>query len=451
VSAVGRIAGRLLLPLGQRLASTLAKPEGWFRSWSVNGGGGYSDDDAVAVNEITALNYSAVFSCVSLIAGAIAGLPLPVYRKTANGKEEAADNPAWDVLQREFNPGMSALTAREAGIAHLLTWGNSYARIISKRNGDLVELRTLAPDIVRPRLSSGEIVYDIFNRKSGQVAETLLAGEVLHVPGLGFDGYVGYSPITISKTAIRSGMAQDREAERFITRGVRPPGALKLPAGKKFANAQEAKEFRERWEATHNGAASGQKILILEDGREWESLGVDPVAAQLLESRKFSRSEVAGIYRVPPFMIGDVEKTTSWGTGVEEQGVNFVKYTLLNWIRRIEAEYNRKLFTKESGFYCKHNVEGLLRGDMLKRSQALEVQHRRGIITDNEWRELEDYNPVEGGDVRHFPLAEGRVDDDGEDIAPPASVPNKNDNPNKTPPVMSPDPEDSIDPEEELP
>lgn len=402
----------------RRSASTLSNPGGWFKSWALTGNG-ESVEGEIYVNESTALNYSAVYSCVTLIAGSIAGLPLQVFRKADDGREEATDEPVSDVLGREFNSDMSALAGRECGLGHLLTWGNSYAQIVSRANGDIVEIRPLAPDLTKPRMTEGGVVYDIFDRKTGQLAKTLLAPEVLHVPGFSFDGLVGYSPVRLTKTAIRSGMAQDREAEKFITRGVRPPGALKLPPGKRFANAQEAREFRERWESVHNSPDSGQKILILEDGREWESLGIDPESAQLLESRKFSRAEIAGIYRVPPFMIGDVEKTTSWGTGVEEQGVNFVKYTLMNWINRIEAEYNRKLFPKESGLYCKHNVEGLLRGDILKRSQALEIQHRRGIITDNEWRALEDKNPVEGGDVRHYSLAEGRVDEDGDDIAPP--------------------------------
>ncbi len=433
-------------------ASSLREPERYFYDWATGNSEGASGP---VVNEITALNYLAVFSCVSLIAGAIAGLPLGVYRRQDRARVEAVDHPTYALLHDEFNPDMSAMIAREASIAHLLTWGNSFTQIVTKRNGDVEQLRPIAPDIVRVRRrdangARGPLVYDIKNRQTGQFELTLPAEEVLHIPGLGFDGLIGYSPIRVAKTAIRAGMAQDRESERFITAGFRPPGAIKLPAGKRFQTTADGQTFRKRFEEVHNTEGGNIKVLILEDGADWATLGVDPKDAQVLESRSFSRGEICGLYRVPPHLIGDVEKSTSWGTGIEEQGANFVKYTLLNWIRRTEQEYNRKLYEKGSGLYCKHSVEGLLRGDLLKRSQALEVQHRRGIITDNEWRELEDRNPVEGGDVRHFPLAEGRVDEDGDDLPPPAATapasppsgppsPGQNANPNdNTPPGDKP-------------
>lgn len=402
------------------MASTLASPERWLINWA---GGNAGGEPVPQVNEVTALNYLSVYSCVSLIAGAIAGLPLVVYQREKKGRREATEHAAHFLLHDEFNPDMSAMIGRECGIAHLLTWGNSYTQIVGRRNGDIAQLRPIAPDIVKPVRKSNKvpIEYEVYDRSTGQLVLTLPAAEVLHVPGLGFDGIVGYSPVRIAKTAIRAGMAQDREAEKFVTRGIRPPGALKMQPGRKFANANDAKTFRDKFNAIHQSADGSQQIIILEDGQEWMKLGIDPVDAQLLESRKFSRSEIAGLYRVPPHMVGEVEKTTSWGKGIEEQSINFVTYTLMNWIKRIEQEYNRKLFPRGSGFYCKHLVDGLLRGDALKRAQSLEVQHRRGIITDNEWRELEDRNPVEGGNVRHFPLNEGRVDEDGDDIPPPVA------------------------------
>ncbi len=402
-------------------ASSLRAPEQWFTDWSQGNPGGVGGP---VVNEMTALNYLAVFSCVSLIAGAIAGLPLCVYERLPRGRRELDDHPAYRILHDEYNPDMSAMIAREAGIAHLLTWGNSYTQIVFKRNGDVDQLRPIAPDLVKPRRrdgNTGPLVYEIKDRQTGQVALTLPADEVLHVPGLGFDGLIGYSPVRIAKTAIRAGMGQDRESERFITQGFRPPGAIKLPPGKRFATTGDAQTFRKRFTDVHNTEDGNLKILVLEDGADWASLGVDPKTAQVLESRAFSRGEICGLYRVPPHLIGDVEKSTSWGTGIEEQGINFVKYTLMNWIRRDEQEKNRKLFPKGSKLYCKHNVDALLRGDFLKRSQGFEILARRGIITDNDWREKEDMNPVEGGNVRHFPLNEGRIDENGDDLPPPDS------------------------------
>src|SRR5581483_9202508 len=162
-------------------------------------------------------------------------------------------------------------------------------------------------------------------------------------------------------------------------------------------------------------------VIILEDGAEWVELGVDPKSAQLLDSRKYSKKEICGMYRVPPFLVGDVDSSTSWGTGIGEQKQGFVDYCLMGWVRRVECELKRKLGRDDPDVYYRHQVEELLRGDLLKRTQAREIQHRRGVITDNEWRLDEHLDAVEGGDVRHFPLNEGRVTEEGEELAPPVA------------------------------
>ncbi len=409
--------GRGLMAAG---GTTLANPAGWFTNWRVNGPNVSSGP--VSVTEQTALNYLTVFNCVSLISSTSAALPLITYKRNGKYTSRATERPEYRILKTEFNPDMSALTAREAGTAHLLTWGNSYSQIVTNKSGStLQQIQPQGPDIVTViRNSRKKLGYEIRDRETNKVVATLPAEEVLHVPGLGFDGIVGYSPIRIAKTAIKCGMAMDAEAERFITRGIRPPGAIKFPVGgKKFKTEAEAIQWREAFKRIHASDESSLNILVLEDGADWMSLGVDPETAQLLESRKFSRKEICGLYRVPPHMIGDVEGSTSWGSGIGEQKDGFVTFTLLNWLKRIEAEYNRKLFGGDDGeYYCEHLVDGLLRGDILKRTQALQIQHMRGIITDNQWRELENMNPMDGGDVRHYPLAEGRIDIDGNDITP---------------------------------
>src|SRR5262249_31527758 len=159
----------------------------------------------------------------------------------------------------------------------------------------------------------GELEYEVYDRQTGQVIETLPRDEVLHVPGLSFDAMCGYSMVRVARHTIRTGVAQDREAERFITRGIRPPGAVKFPPGEKAAL-----RFRDSFRRLHSSEEGSLNVIILEDGADWQSLGVDPESAQLLESRKFTALEICGIYHVPPHMVGLVEKTTGWGTGIEE-------------------------------------------------------------------------------------------------------------------------------------
>ena len=409
-------------------ASTLAAPESWFLNFAT---GNPNGEPGPAVNEFTAYNYLAVWQCVSLIAGKIAELPLKTYRgdDDGRGRVEAKDRSEYRLLLDEFNPQMSAMTARETGLAHLLTWGNSYTQIISNKSGSTVTaLVPTGPDVTKPRRENGAIVYDIFRRGTGEKIDTVPAEEMLHVPGLGFDGLLGYSPVRVAKSAIRAGMAQDQGAERFITRGIRPPGAIKMKEGKKFKDAQAAIQFRENFRAIHASNDSDLNVVVLEDGAEWQSLGVDPKSAQLLDSRKYSRKEICGLYRVPPFLLGDIESSTSWGTGVGQQLQAFVDYCLMTWIRRVEVEYKRKLAKDDPNIYYRHCVEDMLRGDFAGRTTSLQILHQRGIITDNDWRWIEHMNPVEGGDVRHMPLNEILIDAAGDPVslatAPaPVSVP----------------------------
>jgi HK97 family phage portal protein len=400
--------------------TSLASPSPWFVNWATGNPGG---DAGPVVNEYTAMNYLAVYSCVSLIAGTIAALPLETYRprKSGKGKDRAADLPEYRILRDEFNAKTSAMVGREAGNGHLLTWGNSYAQVVKNKSGSkTLQLNPLGPDCVKvvPSPDGKKLLYEVYQRGTNELLARLPGEEVLHVPGLGFDGLVGYSPVRIARHSIRAGMAMDVEGEKFVTRGIRPPGAIKFPAGKKFATDQQAIDFRERFQRIHANRDSALNAVILEDGADWVALGMDPESAQFLESRKFTRGEVAGMYRVPPHLLGDVEKSTSWGTGIGEQTDGFVKFCLLIWLTRIEKEYTRKLFG-DSGVFCEHDLKALLRADIVKRTQALQIQLQCGVISPNEWREEEDLNPYDGGDVYFYPLNFARVDEDGNDLTPP--------------------------------
>jgi len=412
---------------GPAALSTPANPERGFVNWAT-GRSGLGSDVGPAVNEHTALRYTVVYACVSLIASTIASLPLITYRRRANGKgkDRATDAPVYHLLHDEFNPRMTSPVARETGLAHLLTWGNSYAQVVwNKSRSTALEVNPLSPDLVGVRAQGKGLKYDVYDRETAKVKVTLDAADVLHVPGLGFDGLIGYSPVWMARAAIRSGMTGDQEAERFTSRGFRPPGAISFRQGVRFKTEADAREFRSRFQTIHSDDGEGgfRQVVILEDGATWQDIGVDPESAQFLESRQFDALRICGIYRVPPHMVGYVEKVTSWGTGLEEQVAGFVKFTLLSWITRVEKEYNRKLFGPGADLHCEHLLAGLERADIVKRTAAMVQQLQHGLLNPNEGRELENRNPYPGGDVFFYPLNFGRVDEDGNDVAPPAPEP----------------------------
>lgn len=400
--------------------TTLASPAPWFVNWANGNPGGES---APVVNEITMLNYLAVYSCVSLIAGCIASLPLITYRRNEakRTRVRATDANVYRVLRDEFNPRMSSAVARETMTGHLLTWGNEFGQIVRNKSGsEVLQINPLGPDVIDVRIENGAQAYDVYERGTGKILRTLAADEMIHVPSIGYDGICGYAQARIARDVIRAGMSADREAERFASRGFRPPGAIKMPLGKKFGSRQEAIKFQEDFKQIHMSTDGATKVVVLQDGAEWQDIGVSMEAAQMLEGRQFTRGEIAGMYKVPPHMIGDVEKSTSWGTGIAEQVDGFVKFTLMSWLVKKEQEYNRKLFGGSAEMYAEHLLEALERADIVKRTQAIKEQILMGMRSPNEGRELENMNPREGGDVYLLPLNYMRVDADGNDIPPPA-------------------------------
>ncbi len=426
----GRIGGHepgQVVPSASADTSSLVNPATWF----VNAVTGRSDG-SIPVGPRTGYQFAPLVSVVSLIAQVIASLPCKVFRKNDDGgQDEVSDHPAYGLLQREYNGNTSAYTGRNAEVGHLLTWGNAFAQVVRNARGDLLELRPLGPDVVKVGANdAGELVYDVAaydRRRESRDDVTLRRWEVLHTPYLTFDALVGFSPIVSAKGTIRTGLAQDRQAERFVLKGLRSPGAIRFRATEKFETVEEARAYRERWQAIHGGEESDTSIPILEDGAEWVNLGTDPATAQLLESRMFTRGEIAGLYHVPPHLVGDTEKSTSWGTGIEEQNIGFVVYCLLPILRAIEQEKNRKLFDpkrypKDEGLFVEHVLAGLLRGDSKKMAETIRSYMQIGLLTVNEARKLLGWNPIAGGNVRLTPRNMLRTDDTGRDLPMPEGM-----------------------------
>lgn len=408
-------------PSASASTSTLASPQPWFTSWAT---GRPPGESGPPVNEWAAWNYTALYTALSLIAQTIACLPLKVYRRRADGgQDEEPGHPATRLLGVEFNPNTASMTGRETQVGHLLSWGNSYTQIVRNRRGELLELNPLGPDVVCPETDdSGDLFYKVRaldSKTRKQDDATLRRDEVLHVAGFSFDSYVGVSPIRVARDTIAAGKGQDRRAQRFVSKGFRKAGVIELPPGKRFKpDSTELAEFRAGIARVHNAEDAEDHPMILVDGAKWQETGVDPEAAQLLESRMFSRGEIAGLYKIPPHLMGDMDKTSAWGTGIEELNIGFAVYCLVPILRRFEQELNRKLFAPGDGLFVEHSLDGLLRGDVLKRSQALEIKRRNGVVSENEWRRLEGMNPKPGGDVYLIPLNMRRVDADGNDLDP---------------------------------
>ena len=356
------------------------------------------------VTERSAMQMTAVYSCVRILAEAIAGLPLHLYTyKEDGGKEKAIGHPLYLLLHDEPNPEMSSFVFRETHMTHLLLWGNAYAQIIRNGKGEVVALYPLMPNrMTVDRDSSGQLFYsyqmnnsDAPTMKTGTVI--LKPSDVLHIPGLGFDGLVGYSPIAMAKNAIGLAIATEEYGAKFFANGATPGGLLEYPG-----TVKDPDRVRESWNKGFSGSQNAGKVAILEEGMKYTPISIAPEQAQFLETRKFQINEIARIFRVPPHMVGDLEKSSF--SNIEQQSLEFVKYTLDPWVVRWEQSLSRALFTPEEKkqYFFKFNVEGLLRGDYLSRMNGYATARQNGWMSANDIRELENLDRIpaeEGGDL----------------------------------------------------
>ena len=356
------------------------------------------------VNERSAMQMTAVYSCVRILSEAVAGLPLHLYRYTDKGsKEKALDNPLYFLLHDEPNTEMTSFVFRETLMTHLLLWGNAYSQIIRNGKGEAVGLYPLMPDrMTVNRDGKGRLYYeymvssdDAKTLKDGTVR--LLPYDVLHIPGLGFDGLVGYSPIAMAKNAIGLAIAAEEYGSKFYANGATPSGILEYPG-----TVKEPDKVRESWNAGFGGSSNAHKIAVLEEGMKYTPISISPNEAQFLETRKFQINEIARIFRVPPHMVGDLEKSSF--SNIEQQSLEFVKYTLEPWLVRWEQAMQRALIPQDdkSKYFIKFNVDGLLRGDYQSRMQGYATARQNGWMSANDIRELENLDRIpaeDGGDL----------------------------------------------------
>lgn len=390
------------------------------------------------VNERSAMQMTAVYACVRILSEAIAGLPLHLYRYSDEGsKKKAVDNPLYFLLHDEPNPEMTSFVFRETLMTHLLLWGNAYAQIIRNGKGSVIALYPLMPNKMEvDRDENGQIIYK-YNRSKDEAntkeegTVILSASDVLHIPGLGFDGLVGYSPIAMAKNAIGMAIACEEYGSKFFANGASPSGVLEHPGILK-----DPARVRDSWNAAYGGSANSHKVAVLEEGMKYTPISISPNEAQFLETRKFQINEIARIFRVPPHMVGDLEKSSF--SNIEQQSLEFVKYTLDPWVIRWEQSLSRALLTqdKKQTYFFKFNVDGLLRGDYQSRMNGYAVGRQNGWMSANDIRELENMDRIPenlGGDLY---LVNGNMLPLGKAGAAYQSKSNMEENPNEDEEVL---------------
>lgn len=357
-----------------------------------------------SVTERSAMQMTAVYACVRILSEAVAGLPLHFYRYKDDGsKEKAIDNNLYYLLHDEPNPEMSSFVFRETLMTHLLLWGNAYAQIIRNGKGEVVALYPLMPNKMQvDRDESGKLYYT-YTRSEGEPntmqgsSVTLEPKDVLHIPGLGFDGLVGYSPIAMAKNAIGLAIATEEFGSKFFANGAAPSGVLEHPG-----TIKDPSRVREAWQSQFGGSGNSGKVAVLEEGMKYTPISISPEQAQFLETRKFQINEIARIFRVPPHMVGDLEKSSF--SNIEQQSLEFVKYTLDPWVVRWEQSLSRSLLSEDEKkqYFFKFNLEGLLRGDYQSRMNGYAIARQNGWMSANDIRELEDLDKLsaeQGGDL----------------------------------------------------
>ena len=357
------------------------------------------------VNERTAMQTTAVYACVRILAEAVASLPLHVYEyQDDGGKKLVHDHPLYYLLHDEPNPEMTSFVFRETLMSHLLIWGNAYAQIIRDGAGRVLGLYPLLPDKMDVQRDDRGNIYYVYSRNSDENPMfkeygdiRLKAEDVLHIPGLGFDGLIGYSPIAMAKNAVGMTLACEEYGASFFANGANPGGVLEHPGVLK-----DPSKVRESWNSVYRGVSNAHKIAVLEEGMKYQQIGIPPEEAQFLETRKFQINEIARLYRIPPHMVGDLDKSSF--SNIEQQSLEFVKYTLDPWVIRWEQSLQRSLLLpgEKGKYFIKLNVDGLLRGDYQSRMNGYAVGRQNGWFSANDIREMENMNPIpdeEGGNL----------------------------------------------------
>lgn len=352
----------------------------------------------VEVTTEGSLSSVAVYACVRILAETVSSLPLKVYERNGKAKNEASNHPLYSLLHDLPNREMTSFELRETLMGHVALWGNAYAEIEYNKAGRIIGLWPLRPDRVTVKRINGQLIYYV---RLDTEEIPLAKQQVLHIRGLGSDGVMGYSPITLARQAIGLTLATEEFGARFFGNGARPGLILEHP-GQLSEQAQD--RLKDAIERKHQGLSNAHRLMVLEEGMKATEVGIPPEDAQFLETRKFQIGEIARLYRIPPHMLADLERATF--SNIEHQSIEFVTHTIRPWLVRWEQAINRDLLlpSERTKYFAEHLIDGLLRGDIASRYEAYATGRINGWLSANDIREKENLNPIEGGDVYLIPL-----------------------------------------------
>jgi len=373
-----------------RLLRSVENPDTPLSSTSILSALGVQSSKAgVHVTEKTSLQMAAVWRAVSLIAGTGASLPLKTYQRGTRKESPLR------VLQ-DPNPTQTPFEFWETALVHLLLWGNAYVLKERAVGGQVQNLWPLHPSRVQVGTFRGDKVFTV----DGDLDQPFSTDRIMHIPGLGYDGVTGTSPIRLAAQGIGLALAAEEYGARLFGSGSLMGGILQT---EQRLDEPTATALKQRWREKVAGLDKAHDIAVLDAGAKFQPVTMPNNDAQFIESRRFQIAEIARMFGVPPHMLMDTEKSTSWGTGIEQQSIGFVVYTLrASWLSRIEQRITKELGPRD--VYAKFKVEGLLRGDSTARANFYRVMREVGAFSANDILDLEDMPPVEGGDTRLQPL-----------------------------------------------
>lgn len=356
------------------------------------------------VDEQSAMQISTVYACVRLLAETVAALPLHLYRYTdgGKGKESAFDHPLYRILYRQPNDEMSSFIWRETMMTHLLLWGNAYSQIIRDGRNNVLGLYPLLPENVEVDRDERGQLYYIYHAYTDEVPGEqnqdiyFRKDEILHIPGLGFNGLVGFSPIAMMKNSLGTTLAVEKYGASFFKNGAQPSGVLEHPGVLK-----DPQKIRDNWTAVYGGANNAHRVAVLEEGMAYKAISLPPEDSQFLSTRQFGVEEICRIFRVPPHMVQSLEHATF--SNIEHQSIDFVVHTLTPWLVRFEQAIIKDLLLEEEQdvLFPKFNVDGLLRGDYQSRMNGYATGISNGFLSPNDIHRLENMDLIpaeEGGD-----------------------------------------------------
>lgn len=376
----------------------------FFRRWF--GGGGLSNPDegaqssgpdtrvtqsGITVTDESAMKLSAVWSCARLISETVGSLPLGVFERTAEGRDAIEKHYLYELLRVSPNDLMTPLEFREALTLQLSLYGNGYALIERLENGKPYSLTPLRPDCMTPVKEAGTVTYHYQTTKG----EMIFAKEsIFHLKGFSLDGLVGLSVLAYSRNAMGITVSADQFASKAFSSGGRPSGVLMVDS---ILRPEQREQLRKIYE---NITVSDTGLWVLEGGTKYETIDIPPDDMQMLQSRQYQLGDIARFFRVPSFLINDTEKSTSWGSGIEQQNLGFLTYTLRPYLTRWESTISDALLSRgdRRKYFVEHSVEGLLRADSAARASFYSSASQNGWMSRNEIRKKENLPPVDGGD-----------------------------------------------------